>query len=144
MENTAPIYDRSGRYNQNGEPTQVSIPFPELVHILKCIYLKNARLYHIALRVGLQITQAHLQKPSKKGGLGLPVFKHYYWAANSRALTHWKCENVKAEENPLWLQLEAAEVEMSLLHALLFSDSAPLSKLIQQNFTVKNSLQILN
>ena len=34
-----------------------------------------------------RLSKAHLHETLKKGGLGLPVFKHYYWAANSRALT---------------------------------------------------------
>lgn len=87
-----------------------------------------------------RIAKAHLKKSSKVGGLGLPVFKHYYWAANSRALTYWKCGSIKAEDNPLWLQLETAAVVMSSLPALLFSDSGPIVKLIQRKFTVKNSL----
>ena len=90
-----------------------------------------------------RISKAHLQKPSKNGGLGLPVLRHYYWAANSRALTYWKGGSVIAEENPLWLQLEAAAVHTSSLSALLFSDHAPVVKLINHNFTVKNSLRIL-
>lgn len=91
-----------------------------------------------------RISKAHLQKSSKNGGLGLPVFKHYYWAANSRALTYWKGGSAKAAENPLWLQLEAAAaVNTSSLPALLFSDPAPVAKLINHNFIVKNSLRIL-
>lgn len=33
-----------------------------------------------------RISKAHLQKDVNRGSLGLPVFKHYYWAANARAL----------------------------------------------------------
>lgn len=33
------------------------------------------------------ISKAHLHRNVNKGGLGLPVFRHYYWAANARALT---------------------------------------------------------
>lgn len=32
-------------------------------------------------------SKAHLQKDVNRDGLGLPVFRHYYWAANARALT---------------------------------------------------------
>lgn len=48
-----------------------------------------------------RISKAHLQKPFKNGVLGLPVFKHYYWAANARALIYWKGGSAIAEENPL-------------------------------------------
>lgn len=37
-----------------------------------------------------RISKAHLQKNLKSGGLGLPVFRHYYWAANARALIFWQ------------------------------------------------------
>lgn len=37
-----------------------------------------------------RISKIHLQKSRSEGGLGLPVFKHYYWAANVRALMYWQ------------------------------------------------------
>lgn len=37
-----------------------------------------------------RISKAHLQKPVKEGGFGLPIFKNYYWAANGRALMYWQ------------------------------------------------------
>lgn len=140
MENIAFIYDWPGECNQNGEPTQVSIPFP--------IYLNTSFFKEIDSIIfpfvwgykSHRISKAHLQKSSKNGGLGLPIFKHHYWAANSRALTYWNGVDAKARENPLWLQLEAAKVNTSSLPALLFSDPAKLSK---YKFTVKNSLRIL-
>jgi len=42
--------------------------------------------------------KAHLQKPTEEGGLGLPVFRHYYWACNARALVFWNqwgCRGVR-------------------------------------------------
>ena len=30
-----------------------------------------------------------ITKPKYMGGLGLPNFQHYYWAANCRALMYW-------------------------------------------------------
>ena len=35
------------------------------------------------------ISKIHLHKPREMGGLGLPYFLHYYWAANARALAYW-------------------------------------------------------
>lgn len=35
-----------------------------------------------------KISKAHLQKPVKEGGFGLPIFKNYYWAANAGALMY--------------------------------------------------------
>lgn len=37
-----------------------------------------------------RISKAHLHKSVQSGGLGLPIFRYYYWAANSRVLTYWK------------------------------------------------------
>uniref|UniRef100_A0A8C9YJL5 Reverse transcriptase domain-containing protein n=1 Tax=Sander lucioperca TaxID=283035 RepID=A0A8C9YJL5_SANLU len=37
-----------------------------------------------------RISKAHLQKDLKSGGLGLPVFRHYYWATGSTGLL-WLC-----------------------------------------------------
>lgn len=76
--------------------------------------------------MGLQITQdiqGAPTQPLKEGGLGLPIFKHYYWAANSRALTYWKCEGAEAEGDHSWLQLEATAVKNSSLSSLLFPTS---------------------
>ena len=91
-----------------------------------------------------RIAKAHLHKPLDKGGLGLPIFKHYYWAANSRALTYWKGGGGLIDGSPLWLQLEASAARDFSLPALLFSGSAPVDKSIRQNFTLKHSLRILD
>lgn len=51
-----------------------------------------------------RISKIHLQKPKEKGGLGLPCFLHYYWAANARALVYWQ-EDYKTEisiDTPPW------------------------------------------
>lgn len=37
-----------------------------------------------------RIFKAHLQKDVNRGGLGLPVLRRYYWAANARAITFWQ------------------------------------------------------
>ncbi len=34
-------------------------------------------------------SKAHLQKPKEVGGLALPTFRQYYWAANMRAMMFW-------------------------------------------------------
>lgn len=91
-----------------------------------------------------RISKAHLHKPSIKGGLGLPVFKHYYWAASSRALADWKCGGAKVDENPLWVQLEAAAVKMSSLPARPLYDSTSVAKSVRRIYTLKNWLRILN
>lgn len=87
-----------------------------------------------------RISKAHLHKSLKKGGLGHPNFKHYYWAANSRALTYWKYGGTETAGNPGWLKLEASASGKSSLYALLFSGSVLADKSFKNNFILQNSL----
>lgn len=70
------------------------------------------------------IAKAHIKKKIKKGGLGLPILKHYYWVANSRAFVYWNCKEAETENIPSWLQLKASAVKSSSQPALLFSGPA--------------------
>lgn len=92
-----------------------------------------------------RISKAHIHKSTDKGGLGLPIFKHYYWAANSRALTFWKRGNLIDIEGqrstPSWLQLEVPDVDVSL-STFLFS-STKLDKSLKKSFVLRNSFRIL-
>ena len=68
-----------------------------------------------------RISKAVLQKPRNRGGLALPNFMHYYWAANIHKLVYW-LKNPDAD----WCNLEAQSCHSSSLSALVFS-SLPLS-----------------
>ena len=37
-----------------------------------------------------RLSKKHLFRSTLDGGLGLPVFKYYYWAANARAMAYWQ------------------------------------------------------
>lgn len=93
-----------------------------------------------------RISKAHLYKSTNEGGLGLPNIKHYYWAANSRALTYWKHSPTEEaqEGTPSWLQLETPVTGNNdiLLCAWLFSNPT-LDKSTQKGFVLNNSLRIL-
>lgn len=92
-----------------------------------------------------RISKAHLQKNVKSGGLGLPVFRHYYWAANARALIFWNGALPYDDcSSPLWLKIESMSVSQTSLSALLFSISQSSHKLFHYNFILNNSLKILN
>lgn len=70
------------------------------------------------------IVKAHLQKPTDCGGLGLPNFKHYYWAANARYLTFWQrgiMDDMLPETSPLWVRAETLSAPESSLPTLLFT-----------------------
>ncbi len=59
----------------------------------------------------------NIQKPRSVGGLGLPVFfKHYYWAANVRALMYWekRAPGNLTPDIPLWAQMETSLAGTSL------------------------------
>lgn len=94
-----------------------------------------------------RISMAHLQKNTSCGGLGLPVFRHYYWAANSRALLHWQWGSPTDychDKLPIWLQVEAATVSEASLPVLLFSNTGSFNNSLSRNFVVKHSLKILS
>ena len=94
-----------------------------------------------------RISRNHLQKTTSDGGFGLPIFKHYYWAANARALSFWQLgspEGLAADSSPLWIKFEAKSIPQSSLPVLLFSKVVPNKTLIENNFIINNSLRILN
>lgn len=67
-----------------------------------------------------RIGQRILQRPRDVGGLALPSFIHYYWAANIQKLSFW----INVPETD-WCMLEAQSCYNSSLRALLYS-SLPL------------------
>jgi len=58
-----------------------------------------------------RISKLHVCKPRSLGGLGLPNFQHYYWAANCRALSYWKKFH---RDIPSWLAIEQSVTNHSL------------------------------
>ncbi len=76
----------------------------------------------------------------------MPVFQHYYWAANLRSLMYWSIDSPGFNENadfPTWIHMESHSVNKSSLPALLLASlNAPL-KSISKNFVVHSSLRIL-
>ncbi len=93
-----------------------------------------------------RIFKIHLQKPGSVGGLGLPVFKHYYWAANVRALMYWEKGTLdnRSPEVPLWVQMETGLVVGTSLAAMLFSKVDKPTAINKLSIVLKNSIKILN
>ena len=90
-----------------------------------------------------RIAKKHLTKPRSAGGLSLPDFCHYYWAANCRALMYWQNAhqgNVTAH-TPSWLAIEQS-LPVSSMPALLFSSAQPLKSIAGNNFIVTSSFKI--
>ena len=92
-----------------------------------------------------RISKTHLQKKVKSGGLGLPVFRHYYWAANARALLFWQLDAPYDDcSSPLWLKIESMSVNNTSLPALLFANAQRSNNLFGHNFVISSSIKILN
>lgn len=93
------------------------------------------------------ISKAYLQKLANRGSLGLRVFKHYYVAANMRALSlcQW---NLPIDDQSavfsLWLMIESMAASETSLPALLFASVQLTYKSLGHNLVLKNSLRILN
>lgn len=45
----------------------------------------------------------YLERPKSEGGLGLPNFLHYNWAANIPKLTYWVFSDI---DGPVWATME--------------------------------------
>jgi len=91
-----------------------------------------------------RIRKCILQRPRLQGGMALPNFLYYYWAANIRALMYWKSDI--NNDTPKWLILENASCGLTSLPALLCCE-LPLVKPISHytiNPTVAQSVKIWN
>uniref|UniRef100_A0A3B1JFC8 Reverse transcriptase domain-containing protein n=1 Tax=Astyanax mexicanus TaxID=7994 RepID=A0A3B1JFC8_ASTMX len=90
-----------------------------------------------------RISKKHLCKPRDIGGLALPCFQYYYWAANARVLTYWT--NAYPDEShvctPAWLVIEQ-NITAASLPSLLFAGRKPFGPIMKENPIVGNSLKI--
>lgn len=90
-----------------------------------------------------RISKTHICKAKEAGGLGLPYFQHYYWAANVRALMYWR--NAGPGESttniPAWLAIER-DIQGFSLPALLFAENKPIRNFKKCNPIIVNSLKI--
>ncbi len=97
-----------------------------------------------------RIAKVHLQKPPSEGGLGLPVFRHYYWACNVRTWIFWNHILARIERAntlyPSWPLIErdkAAQLTEASLSAILFSNVNLPSKQLKDDFILCNTYKIL-
>lgn len=90
-----------------------------------------------------RISKAHICKSKDVGGLGLPCFQHYYWAANLRGLMYWLSAYPETLNStiPAWLVIER-DIQDSSLPALLFAENIPIITFKKCNPIVVNSLKI--
>lgn len=82
-----------------------------------------------------------LERQKEEGGLALPNYMHYYWAANIHKLLFWVSE-LDEDENPVWVHIERYASSPVSLRSLVCAP-LPLSKhLYTNNPVVCNSLKI--
>lgn len=84
--------------------------------------------------------KAHLQRPRSRGGMSLPNFKFYYWAANIICLTLWLHSHLQPN-SPTWTCLEANSFRDTSLPALLGA-ALPLLPGSTGNVVVRSSLRV--
>lgn len=84
-----------------------------------------------------RIKLPHLQRGRTEGGLGLPHFLHYYWAANIHKITLWI-----GEPDHGWCKLEATSCISSSLEALVCSPLPLAPSKYSANPVVVSSLKI--
>lgn len=67
-----------------------------------------------------RLNKVHLQKSKKEGGMALPNFRLYYWAANIRCITFWS-HFLDRADCPAWVGMELNSVRNVSILALLGS-----------------------
>ena len=88
-----------------------------------------------------RLRKAFLQRPKQTGGMALPSFQYYYWAANIPSLVFWVHFHLD-DSAPFWVTMESSAISPLSLSALL-SAALPLSSAIPNSGPViKHSLRI--
>lgn len=88
-----------------------------------------------------RIRKLFLQRPKITGGMALPNFQIYYWAANIRCLLYWFWD--PSQNNaPGWLHIESSSCSPVSLSALLCSSIPLHSPQACQNPVLLHSLKI--
>lgn len=88
-----------------------------------------------------RLNKVHLQKPKGEGGMALPNFRFYYWAANIRCLTFCSYFHNRSD-CPSWVAMELGSAKNFSIPALLGSPlPLPPNKLID-NPVVWHTLRV--
>ncbi|CAI5657319.1 unnamed protein product [Oreochromis niloticus] len=88
-----------------------------------------------------KLKKSILQRPKSVGGLGLPNFQYYYWAANIRCLLYWRHYHLEPSP-PVWVAMESYLSGKISLPATLGSSLPLASPLPSNNRVVQQSLRI--
>uniref|UniRef100_A0A3B3CPH8 Reverse transcriptase domain-containing protein n=1 Tax=Oryzias melastigma TaxID=30732 RepID=A0A3B3CPH8_ORYME len=87
-----------------------------------------------------RLRKEHLQKAKREGGLSLPNFRYYHWAANLCCVSFWAYYSTKV--GPPWVEMEKLSFGSLSLPSLIGAQ-LPLSKpLVIDNPVVRESVKI--
>lgn len=88
-----------------------------------------------------RLRKEHLQKLKQDGGLALPNFRYYYWAANLCCLSFWARYGF-SDEGPKWVELEKLSSSSVSLPAIIGASLRLCRNLKLNNPIVHNSVKI--
>lgn len=126
---------------------------PKFLYIFQCIPVFLTKSFFSKLNNHIstfiwnkkppRIKRGILQRPRAMGGMALPNFMYYHWAANIRSLLYWVRNDAAA---PGWTAMEGASVGSTSLAALLCAKlpfTQPVSS-FTSNPVVIHSIKIWN
>lgn len=76
------------------------------IFLNKSFFVKLDKIISAFLWAGkpARIRKSVLQSPKERGGFALPIFRHYYWAANVQKILFWMYD--EEDSVPIWVHLE--------------------------------------
>lgn len=123
---------------------------PKFLYVFQCVPIFLSKSFFVSIdklisgfiwnKKNPRIRKGMLQRLRQHGGLSLPNFQFYYWAANIKAMLYWK----ESSANDKWLQLENSSCCHTSLYSLLCTRLPlldPISK-YSSNPIVKHSFRI--
>ncbi len=88
-----------------------------------------------------RLRKEFLQRAKHDGGMALPNFRFYYWAANLYCMSHWTYYHLH-QESPTWVKLETHSCGSASLAALMGAALSPSVNITNTNPVVSHSLKI--
>lgn len=123
---------------------------PKFLYLFQCVPLFVPKSFFNSLESVIssyiwnnkkpRLCKTHLQRPRGRGGMSLPNFRFYYWAANIRCLVLWLHSHLQPN-SPTWTCLEANSSRGTSLPALLGA-ALPLLPGSTGNVVVRSSLRV--
>ncbi len=122
---------------------------PKFLYLFQCIPTFISKIFFHKLDTEVlefiwnkRVPQLHktvLQKPKRDGGMALPNFLYYYWAANNQPVLHWmRADN----DSPAWCLMESSFCTPASLSALITSSPVSVKLKTGNNILVKSTLRI--